>query len=247
MKIHLLSDLHLEFKDFEPPPTDADVVVLAGDIDVKLRGVEWAKAAFQKPVIMVLGNHDYWGGSLVNTVNKAIAAAQGSHVHVLHNSSLTLDGVKFLGATLWTDYYLGNQAPLAMAQAHSQMRDFQKIRNATYGRLSPRNLQAEHAQSLAFLRKELVDATKVPTVVVSHHAPSERSVASRYLARNDPLVASYASNLEALMGDARLFLHGHIHDNADYQVGATRVVCNPRGYVPLEPNENFNPSLVLTI
>jgi hypothetical protein len=28
-----------------------------------------------------------------------------------------------------------------------------------------------------------------------------------------------------------LWTHGHTHEDFDYMIGTTRVVCNPRGYV----------------
>ena len=62
MKIQIYSDLHLEFARFDPAPSDADVVILAGDIDIKSRGVSWANDTFQCPVIYVCGNHEYYGG-----------------------------------------------------------------------------------------------------------------------------------------------------------------------------------------
>lgn len=53
MRIHVLSDLHLEFSPFAPQVTAADVVILAGDIHVKGRGVPWARQAFEGPVLYV--------------------------------------------------------------------------------------------------------------------------------------------------------------------------------------------------
>lgn len=64
MKLQIYSDLHLEFARFDPAPSDADVVILAGDIDIKSRGVKWASEVFQCPVIYVCGNHEYYGGHI---------------------------------------------------------------------------------------------------------------------------------------------------------------------------------------
>lgn len=245
MKIHLLSDLHLEFKDFDPPATDADVVVLAGDIHVKGRSVEWAQRKFNKPVVMVLGNHDYWGGSLLHTRQKAKAQAQDSHVHLLHNEAVVIDGVRFLGATLWTDFaLLGNQG-MSMWEAETRMNDYRKIRNETFGRLKPYQLQAQHAQSRQFLQKALETPFDGPTVVVTHHAPTGQAIPSYY--EDHELSASYASSLEFLMGRARYWCHGHIHESHHLDVQGTKVVCNPRGYDPIELNANFNPALVLEV
>ncbi len=75
MRIHLLSDLHNEFDLFEPEVRDADVVILAGDINVKTRGVEWAKNTFTCPVLYVPGNHEFYGGHLTRTLEKMRAAS----------------------------------------------------------------------------------------------------------------------------------------------------------------------------
>jgi predicted phosphodiesterase len=70
MKVYVLSDLHLEFSDFVPPPNDADLVILAGDIHTKCRGVEWANQTFDREVIYVCGNHEFYSGHIDYTLRK---------------------------------------------------------------------------------------------------------------------------------------------------------------------------------
>lgn len=247
MKIHLLSDLHNEFQPFSPPATDADVVVLAGDIHCKGRAVAWAQAHFDKPVVLVFGNHDYWGGSLGHTLHKAQEQAKGSNVHFLHNSSVVLGGVRFLGTTLWTDFDILGNAPLAMWDAQSRMNDYCKIRNATFGRLRPSDTLRQHMQAREFLMDALSQPFDGPTVVVTHHAPSELCIPQRYRDAGDNLMGCYASRMEHFLGDVPLWVHGHIHDSHDFMFGDTRVVCNPRGYEGVELNPDFNPHLILEI
>ena len=100
MKLQIYSDLHLEFARFDPAPSDADVVILAGDIDIKSRGVKWASEVFQCSVIYVCGNHEYYGGHIGHTLLKMKDAAL-PHVHVLENEMLILDGTRFLVTTAW--------------------------------------------------------------------------------------------------------------------------------------------------
>jgi predicted MPP superfamily phosphohydrolase len=128
MKLLILSDLHNEFQPFQPVPTDADVVILAGDIDVKARSGQWAASTFGSlPVVMVAGNHDLWGSSIPRGYEKMKEAVRGSHVHFLQNDQVVIDGVRFLGCTLWTDYRLTGNQPLAMWDARQRMtRDFKK-------------------------------------------------------------------------------------------------------------------------
>ena len=105
MKLHILSDLHTEFAAFSPPETDADVVVLAGDIGVGLNGIEWAARRFPEvPVIYVPGNHEFYGHDIGLT--DELKAAAPPNIHVLNNGRLEFDGVRFLASTLWTDFRL---------------------------------------------------------------------------------------------------------------------------------------------
>src|SRR5690606_18931361 len=99
MRIHLLSDLHNEFELYEPASVNADVVVLAGDIDVGVKGIKWAREAFDCPVLYVPGNHEFYNGHLVNTLRK-MREASCERVRVLDRDAVTLGGVRFLGATM---------------------------------------------------------------------------------------------------------------------------------------------------
>ena len=107
MKIQLLSDLHIEFQSYEYPDCDSDVVVLAGDIHTKGQGVKWAiENILDKPVIYVLGNHEYYGKTYPKLVAEVKELARGTNVHILERDVVTINGVNFLGCTLWTDFEL---------------------------------------------------------------------------------------------------------------------------------------------
>lgn len=248
VKLHVLSDIHLEFERFVPPPTEADVVVLAGDIWLGSRGVQWAAHTFQRPVIYIAGNHEYYGGHFRRTLAKMKRVAQGTHVRVLDAEQVVLDGVRFLAATLWTDFAITGNAVMAQLIAQEAMTDYTRIRAAAYRRLRPEDTRLAHMQARAFLQEALAQPFEGSTVVVTHHAPSRASIAARHLHKPNHLNAAYASDLAGLMGPpAALWVHGHTHSSADYWLSGTRVVCNPRGYIPLEPNPGFDPRLVVEI
>jgi Icc-related predicted phosphoesterase len=251
MKLLILSDLHNEFEPFEPVSTDADVVILAGDISVKARGAAWAVKAFgDTPVVIVAGNHDVWGCSLPRGYEKMREAARGTNVHFLQNEQVVINGVRFLGCTLWTDYKLTGNQPLAMWDARQRMpNDFRKIRNVTYGRSSPAYMRDEYAKSVQFLVEQLAAPFVGKTVVVTHHAPTGASIPGWARAQTQShLNAAYASNLEHMMGEAvQLWAHGHTHDSVDVDIAGTRVICNPRGYAPDDLNPDFRPDLVVEI
>jgi predicted phosphodiesterase len=247
MKLHLLSDLHLEFASFDPPATDADVVVLAGDIYLGAKAVEWAADAFRQPVLLVPGNHEYYGGHLDHTPAQMRRMAEGTQVRVLDGETVVMGAVRFVAASLWTDFLLTRDPRAAQREAQLRMTDYRRIHAGRYRLLRTSDTVKAHAAARAYLERTLQEPFDGSTVVITHHAPSERSIVERFRTESH-LNAAYASDLEVLMGpDVALWVHGHTHASLDYRVNGTRVVCNPRGYVPLEPNPGFNPGLVLEV
>src|SRR5262249_2070404 len=133
MRIRVLSDLHLEFKDWNPPKTDADVVVLAGDIHVGLKGIEWARRTFPStPIVYVAGNHEFYGAQIDDMAQELVTEGRRLGVDVLDARSTLIGGVRFLGTTLWTDFALLGTDPTsidrAMVNAQLGMYDFHVIR-----------------------------------------------------------------------------------------------------------------------
>lgn len=235
MKLALYSDLHLEFSDWTPPTVDADVVVLAGDISTGTKAVAWAVAHFAgQPILYVPGNHEFYGHNVSTLPTKLREAAAGSNVHMLMRDELILDGVRFLGCTLWTDYRLysdrmGRAQTIAMDEARSSLNDHRKIGfGSNHERFSPHRALQQHDLDKQWLADRLTRPFDGKTVVITHHAPSLRSVAPEFI--GDSLTPCFASNLESMMAGADLWGHGHTHNAVDYRVGQTRVVCNPRGY-----------------
>ena len=130
VKLNILSDLHLSLGALEIPRNDADAVILAGDIARPREAASWA-SGFSKPVLYVPGNHEFYGGSIVRAADELKQLCAGSHIRVLDNDEVIIDGVRFLGTTLWTDFMLfgeGEKRAAAMRQAVSFMRDFSRIR-----------------------------------------------------------------------------------------------------------------------
>jgi Icc-related predicted phosphoesterase len=224
MKLHILNDLHIEFEDFDPPATDADVVILAADIGVGLEGLRWAEERFPgQPVIYVPGNHEFYHHDL--TLVDELKAQAPDHIHVLSDDQVIIDGVRFLGSILWTDFTLFGEADrfFAMQQARQQMTDFSIIQNGGQ-RFTPEDAIQLHTASRDWLAAKLAEPFDSKTVVVTHHAPSSQSVHPRYA--SDLLTSAFASSLEMLMDGDRvaLWVHGHMHDAFDYEIYGTRVV-----------------------
>ncbi len=248
MRLHVLSDLHLEFGPYQPPPVAADVVVFAGDFHPGGRGLEQLLEWFPGvPVLVVAGNHEYYGRKIPKLTDQLMASHQGPHLRFLERSRVELGDCTFLGTTLWTDFELGHDRQGALAEAAHHMNDYRKIRvSPSYRRLTPSDTRRLHQDSIAWLRAECAAAAGRKLVVITHHAPSGLSLPPERL--NDPLAPAYASPLDdfVVACGAVLWVHGHIHHASDYRIGGTRVLANPRGYVP-EIIPGFDPSFVVEI
>ena len=253
MKLNILSDLHLSRGGLEVPRNDADIVILAGDVARPREAIAWA-SRLHKPALYVPGNHEFYGGSIDGTVAELRRLATGTSIRILDDDAIVVGGVRFLGSTLWTDFLLlgpGAARAAAMHEGQRFMRDFTHIRrredsDATFTPEDSAALFDAHAQ---WLSAALAQPFAGPTVVVTHHAPSRKSIHPRFA--DSPVNACFVSDAERLIDGSRacLWIHGHTHDSFDYTVNGTRVVCNPRGYARDGVNENsrFDPEFCVEV
>jgi hypothetical protein len=268
LKIKLVSDLHLEFADIDIDNSErCDVLILGGDIliaDDFTRGsasprAEYAAlyrafiarcAASFKHVVAIAGNHEFYGGKWNGSLD-TLRAEYGAHsnVHFLEDSTCVLDGVRFIGATLWTDLNRGD--PVTMHVAGITMNDYRQIKNdgPIYRRLCTDDTVMRHRTSLEYIRGVLDENPGQPTVVVGHHLPTHMSVDHQYRNSRDALLNyAYYSALENTMLDNTqivLWTCGHTHHRHRYYVGTTLVAAAPRGYKGHEPQaDNFVAGIV---
>lgn len=243
MKIQLASDLHLEHVNrlnsqnlparIIGPVPDADVLVLAGDIaDGAYACTLFADWPAEKrvPIIYIAGNHEFYGHPIDPICDKLREGAALNNIHFLENDSVVIDGVRFFGTTLWTDYRLDlnrTQSQL-MEYCGTRLNDHFRIRTGRHA-FTTRDALARHELARTWLASELARPFDGKTVVVSHHAPHPLSIHPRYI--GNQLNAAFVSDLSELMPGVDLWLHGHVHDSFDYHVGQCRVVANPSGYV----------------
>jgi len=257
-KLRVMSDLHIEFGELSLPHVEADVVVLAGDVHVGVRAARWSldlAAALGVPVVLVAGNHEHYDGArdpercVPRTLEalRQMAAASGGRLVFLERESAVVAGVRFVGCTLWTDFELFGDPAEGMALAEIGMTDFRMIAQRPGIRFTAHDARREFFAAKRFLERELAEASEAATVVVTHHLPSAKSVPSRF--ERHALTPAYASHLDGLVerSGAALWVHGHTHDSADYTIGATRVLCNPRGYSGVELNPRFDPNLLVEV
>lgn len=246
MKVQVSSDLHLELLPeglgvdvlIEPHPK-ADVLILAGDIHTGVNAIQHFRD-WPVPVLYVPGNHEFYGQAWEMARAALKQAAEGTSIRVLDNDALHIGGVRFLGATLWTDYAVdrGRPAASAMELAGSYLKDHFEIRSlegdGAKKFITPAQMRQDHQASRSWLEGELEQDFPGKTVVISHHAPHRLSIHRKYVGH--PLTPAFASDLSDLMHQADLWIHGHAHDSFNYQVGRCKVVSNPAGYV-LNRNE----------
>lgn len=265
MNVLVLSDLHLESNlpagtPWHIEPGDADLVVLAGDIDNHARGIVWAAQAFPAsvPVVYVPGNHEYYDGEFA-TLEAAMRTAADATPQVRYlNDGVLIDPQRrwrVLGTTLWTDFALFGAAPdalqAAMTAAGEALLDYNgPIRvagdaDAADGsptrRFTPADSLALHHRNRAWLAHALAEPFDGTTIVVTHHAPHPLSLAPRFAQMLSS--AGFISDLSPMLGPSvALWIHGHTHTSFDYTVGGTRVLCNPRGYVHPRTGQRENPA-----
>ena len=257
MILRIISDVHLESHPMyileEMAGEDEQTLILAGDIVpyYQLERELISNFFFNvsgrfKNVVYVPGNHEYYHGD-INRGDGHIRKflEQFGNVHFLNSDEITIDGVKIVGCTLWTDIHKGD--PIAMSQHYRRMVDYRAIRCGAAD-LTP----AETMYINKCDRKFLESVVDEKTVVVTHHPPSERSIHPKF--RGDDLNPFFYNDMDDFIYERQpvLWVHGHTHSSMNYRIGETRILCNPKGYWnPLEygepENVEYNPTLIYPV
>jgi predicted phosphodiesterase len=264
MKIRPFSDLHLEFASIDLAPIGEDLIIFAGDIGIHTTGLEVAKKVarnFSVPVLYIAGNHEYYRNSEIGldshtwegTPDDLRAAAdltdkiRKGRATYFENTCIVYKGVRFIGSTLWTGMdFFGENDFWVRQRVVAALNDYQVIWSEMNHPLQIEQVIQRYKDSLFYLSEKLHEPFKGPTVVLTHHTPSSLSVSPRY--RDDPVTAAYSNRLENLILDTNpaVWFHGHTHCTFDYDLGATRIVCNPRGYQGYE-DTGYNPELLVEV
>ena len=252
MRLQLLSDLHLESESFDPEPApEAELLVLAGDIDRSWRGFERFRG-WPVPVIVVAGNHEFDGRELREAWPRLREHCTALGFTLLERESLVMSArsgrrVRFVGTVRWCDFDLFG--PERRTKALRAGEYFQKVMQSTCDgvvfdadavRREALDCRAWLAQALAEPALGRWDAT----VAVTHFAPSLHSADPRYGAQNG--TASFCNADDDLLPRAQLWLHGHVHCRHDYRVThpdgrCTRVVSQARGLERKGEAAGFDP------
>jgi Icc-related predicted phosphoesterase len=236
-RIFAASDLHQEFhrKSGVTLPEDADVIVLAGDIDVGNRtadiAVELSERYPAADIVWVAGNHEFYYGKINEQIERYREVCAGHHrVHYLENDSVDLNGIRFLGCTLWTDFSLFGEADKSMEIAGRSISDFAVIETTHGKRFTPADAASRFKASCNYLEKELASGAPEKTVVITHFSPGFATRNQTFEA--DPITAYFQSNVNDIIDrhQPALWIYGHNHYSNDLYRGATRLVSNQLGY-----------------
>ena len=257
MKLWIFSDLHLEIAPLKEPlqVPDADICIVAGDVTSNgiLPSINWLATHIgpHMPVVFVAGNHEFYKSFLLPSLDAATKIGSGTGVYFLENSCATINDIVFCGATLWTDFDLFGPEwrEMAMRRVKVEINDYRKIglRKEPFQRLRPGHTHRKHLESRRFIEQCIEHNRGKKIVVVTHHAPSVKSVDRKY--RADIVTTAFASDLDGLVETKQpaLWVHGHVHHQVDYLIGRTRVVANPRGYPDEISFRSFHPARIVEI
>lgn len=242
MKIGITSDIHLEVENlYLMNEEDTDVLILGGDILTnKSFNIKFlARCADEfKHVIYIAGNHEFYYDNINKTIDRIRdECSKHSNLYFLNDETKIIDDVVFIGSTLWTD--CNKSDPITLQALKGMLNDFRCITDDS-GPFLPKDSVELHNKSLGYIKEVLINNHDKKCVVVTHHSPSFKSCNPKY--SNDTLMnGGFHSDLSEFILDhpqIKLWTHGHTHDPFDYMIGDTRIVCNPRGYVPYERGRN---------
>jgi len=273
VKIRIASDLHVEFWNNpnskklkrmllnmipELPDDKETILILAGDVGLAHKSETWATPLFYlserfKNIIYCEGNHFFYGNDFFEDYPNSIKNPLPENVHLLENKSVLIDDVLFIGATLWSDMKIENREEAARISCSVEriINDYFMIKRKGYhfpNRLSTPHTHAKYVKSREFIFNELEKNLDKKSVVVTHHGPSFKSVPKRF--EGDIINHAYVSDLDRFIKELKkpdFWIHGHTHDSVDYELGNTRVIVNPFGYLSMGENRNYKRKLVIEL
>lgn len=244
MKIQIMSDLHLDghadggvsfIRSLDP--TDVDVLVIAGDLSEtcfwRFTEIVQSLCARYPHIVYVPGNHEYWHSN--RPMSQGVltdVAAMFPKFHILQESTVTIDGQRFIGTTMWW------ADTITARMGAKKWYDFKRITG----------FDTWISQSIKDAQKFLDAEVKTTDIVVTHYLPLHRSIDPRFYGRDGENDNCYYLNDQVHIfkrGGPKLWIHGHSHMSQFYWAGDSLVVSNPLGH----PGENptYKDKLVIDV
>lgn len=256
MRIHVVSDIHLEFTGMhcdldEYITNNRDLLIVAGDLGEGDNGVEWLKNQTKySPVVFVAGNHEYYGHEIpdVDKVYRNLDKAVPDF-HFLQMDVFEFEGIRIAGCTLWTD--MNGVDGYHRRLTERSMADFSGAVRLRGNRFTAdMSTQINHVHRNWLLDQENLD------IIVTHHAPSQQSITDYWLEHGQLLNPAFAGNSDDIIKIHRpkFWIHGHMHSflrywhDGQFGEGGTQIICNPRGYGgSYQERTGFNDAFKITI
>ena len=243
MKIQYVSDLHLEFDTMPVPEVIGDVLVLAGDIGVGVKHKDWVVACCEKHdnVIMILGNHEFYGSSMQKIRNAWAEMDMPNNFYFLDNDWVTINGVNFIGSTLWSHAH-----PLC------PLNDFRLIKYkypGGYGKFSTQEAKKLFNENLDWLIKTVAKLSGHSNVVITHHAPSWKVQDPKYAGQDSVVGSGFQTDILHLFDpkDITAWIYGHTHYNTEFIEHGIFCTSNQRGYASYGLADGFDPDKMIDI
>lgn len=250
MLLKIESDLHIDpcfCNPYVPNLDGIDVYVIAGDLAEYKHCMPYLKTLCEKypevKIVYVAGNHEYWG-TYYGKLKTAFKEFERQHknFHYLENDTVIINGIRFIGATLWTSFR--NRNPIEMNDAWQYMKDYKRIRWA-HGSMpfSPQISATIHENSKKFVFDTLNNSNE-KSIIVTHHRMFD-SGSTRFLS------SAYETELREELLECKnkpiMCISGHCHEAHRFIWDDILFISNPFGYYGHENNTGFNPDLVVGV
>ena len=251
MKLKILSDLHVEHGEQKHLNAighgGEDVLACPGDVSNKgYESLYWLRGKFPDTrIVFVPGNHEYYCGTAIDELNaEMIRHGKGLGIDVLINHAVEIDGIEFIGSTLWSNFGDSPFSHESRMMSERYVNDFRMINVNDTERLRAYYVETKLFDPAYSFLKAKLKSDNPNQVVVTHFAPSHGSIAPQFV--GDPITPYFANDIEELVTEKPVvWCHGHTHTAFDYRVGDSRVICNPSGY--RGEGSKFNPNLIVEI
>lgn len=254
MRCHYMSDLHLEAQDVEIDLPEGDVLIVAGDLcnakfiepdrsdifsknqrDRVMHFLDQAREKFRN-ILFVTGNHEHFEYIFEDTI--PMLRSQLSAVTILENEHVDIEGVRFYGCTLWSDFLGGSKQCMDIVKR--RMGEFLLVKkwgqdenaNQKLIKFQPEHALAEFNRSLNELKKIREDGFQGQAVIITHHAPSPQSLSPYY--ERDEMDGAFMTDLTSVienLEDVPFWVHGHTHIQKKYRIGSTQILTNCLGLI----------------
>lgn len=256
MKIQIASDLHLEFPENRewlkehPLKPAGDILLLAGDI---ISNQTEKTAAFFYDyldtnfpcVVSTMGNHEFYKSGISYAYPSYFNRVTGNHFRV-NNYTITLEGLKIIGSTLWS--YIPKKRRAFLYHVMNDYHYIYQEKGPDKKRIQIKHTNLYHKISLDYITRELAKDFDGKVVVMTHHLPSFDCIIKEY-DNQARIQNAFATDLNYLINDYSidLWVFGHLHDSVDISIGKTRLICNPLGYMNEPQKDIFNNGLIVEL